>query len=275
MIAALLASAVLSVAVQSDPGCGDDARDAAFAFSRGDDGAATEALSREACFGDAAFDAMRAVAAWRQRDFADAAALAEAVIRNRSEAGCAATRDVARLAFIAGASFFAVDEGALSRYHFWVARRVAEQAGGLAPVEADFVEYFSDRIGTSQSDHILMMDGGFLDPLPSPGDACAGFPSVLLTPASPRDDLLFLAVELRTNGAGRVSRAIELVSFPHPAPEALLDSIEGRRAFDSRTIQQVEMVLDPCVDRLTMFDREPVCLPGHQPDDAGPENPDD
>ena len=39
-----------------------------------------------------------------------ATALAEAVVRDRSETGCAATRDVARLAFIAGASFFAGDE---------------------------------------------------------------------------------------------------------------------------------------------------------------------
>lgn len=267
MISALITSAALTVAVQSEPGCEDSARDVAFAFSRGDDAAATEFLDREACQGNAAFDAMRAVAAWRQGNFGEAAALAEGVVISRARDGCARTREVARLAFIAGASYLAEDDEALSRYHFWVAHRVSDAGGGLTRNERDVAERFSEDIGTYRSDHRRMMDGGFLDPLPTPGSACAGFPSVQLSPAPPRDGVLFLVVELRTNGAGRVSRVEEMFSFPDAPPQALIDSLEGRLAFDSRTRQQVALVLNPCADRLTWFDREPVCLPGYQPED--------
>lgn len=264
MIADLVTAAVLSFSAQGEASCADAARQAAaLADSQGYDAVVEAFEMRGDCVTDAAFRSGQAEAAWHALDFERAGRFAAEAIELRADAGCGRTRDTARLAFIAGLSLQVEGETSLSRYHHWVAIRVDEEVGGLSAEARELAEEYSDRIGTTSDEHRHMMNGSFLHPLADASPSCATLPQVRLRGGNPPDDRLLTLVELRTNGAGRASRVVELFSYPRDAPEELLQALRGRYPMDVRGRYRTVLDLDPCADRLSPHDREPVCLPGY------------
>lgn len=266
-----------AAALQLVSGCDAHVEDIATAFSANDRPAAQALLDRtpETCAHDPRIVALEAQSAWFDADFETASVRAADAVEAWGEAQCAWTRDTARLAFIAGFSHFTTDTYGLDRYYLWVAKRIDAEVGGLSRGARSVAEHYSEYVGAGPGLDHLMLESPYLDPMRSAAAHCAQFPQIRLRSASAPQDRLVTVLELRANGAGRISRVVEHYSHPRPAGDALLASINGRMGYRDRITSWNVYHLDPCADRLTMFDREPVCLPGHEPENAAQENPDD
>lgn len=249
--------------------------EAAFAANEREAAQALRDEMPDTCSSDPRVTALDAQSAWFNADFELASVRAGEAVEAWVDAQCAWTRDTARLAFIAGFSHFATETYGLDRYYLWVANRIDGEVGGLSREARAVAEHYSAFVGAGPGQDHLMLDSPYLDPMRAAASQCGQFPQIRLRSSSAPQDRLLTVLELRANGAGRISRVIEHYSHPRPAGDALLDSIRGRMGYRDRITSWNVYHLDPCADRLTTFDREPVCLPGYQPEDADPENTDD
>lgn len=249
--------------------CDASTADASSAFAAGDRAlAATHILeASETCADDPRHIALEAQSAWFDADFETSAERAAAAFDAAVAMQCAWTRDTARLAFIAGYSSFATGAFAEQRYYLWVASRIDREVGGLSRDARAVAAHYSEFVGSVTSYDREMIESPFLDPLVPAAAHCTEVPEVRLRGSTPPEDRLLTILEMRTNGAGRVSRVIEHYSHPRPAGAALIDSIEGRVGYSGRVRAREIYHLDPCVDRLTSIDPEPLCLPGHSETD--------
>lgn len=202
---------------------------------------------------DARTLAEAAAVAWNEGRLGEAGSHAAAAYDVLADEACLATRDGARLAFMAGVAALAGQTSEPHSYFFWAADQLNLAAGGLNSFEREVARTYGVEPGMRPSDDLRYARSPFLEtPRPRRARGCTQLlPALNPDPPAPEAGVLFART---LNPSGAYTRPHPIYAYPDRL-RAMAPQIDGTydvyRAMTQRSL--VSFVFNPC---LTVRDEE-------------------
>jgi hypothetical protein len=219
--------------------------------------AASVAEERE----DARTLAEAAAVAWNEGRLGEAGTHAAAAYDALVAEGCLATRDGARLAFMAGVAGLAGQSSEPQSYFFWAADQLNEAAGGLTTFEREVARDFGVEPGLRPAADTRHARSPFLEtPRPRRARGCARvLPALNPDPPAPEAGVLFART---MNPSGAYTRPHPVYAYPESL-RTMAPQIQGtydvHRTITRRSL--VPFVFNPCLTvRDAAGERSRLCL---------------